>query len=85
MAEVLRAPLQQSALPQPFNILENKPKLAPTSVTIPDPNTSVRNGHLNLDVFSPVNQNGSFEFDRELKSGEVYKRTRKTRVSIEYS
>ncbi|KAL8980754.1 MAG: hypothetical protein Q9205_004261 [Flavoplaca limonia] len=38
-----------------------------------------RTGHLNLDTFSPVNQNGSFEFDRVLKSGEVYKRTRKTK------
>ena len=39
-----------------------------------------RTGHLNLDTFSPVNQNGSFEFDRVLRSGEVYKRTRKTKV-----
>ncbi|KAI4101607.1 MAG: hypothetical protein LQ339_004996 [Xanthoria mediterranea] len=38
-----------------------------------------RSGHLNLDTFSPVNQNGSFEFDRVLKSGEVHKRTRKTK------
>lgn len=28
----------------------------------------------------PVNQNGSFAFDRVLKSGEVHKRTRKTKV-----
>lgn len=40
-----------------------------------------RSGHLNLDTFSPVNQNGSFEFDRVLKSGEVHKRTRKTKVN----
>ncbi|QDS77372.1 hypothetical protein FKW77_005691 [Venturia effusa] len=32
-----------------------------------------------LDGFSPVNQNGSFEFDRVLKSGQVHKRTRKTK------
>ncbi|KAK7530669.1 uncharacterized protein J3D65DRAFT_132210 [Phyllosticta citribraziliensis] len=35
--------------------------------------------HLGLGMFSPVNQNGSFEFDRVLKSGEVMKRTRKTK------
>ena len=40
----------------------------------------VRNGHLSLGSFSPVNQNGSFEFDRVLKSGEVMKRTKKTKV-----
>ncbi|KAK7537898.1 hypothetical protein IWX49DRAFT_76310 [Phyllosticta citricarpa] len=35
--------------------------------------------HLGLGMFSPVNQNGSFEFDRVLKSGELMKRTRKTK------
>ncbi|KAL9044476.1 MAG: hypothetical protein Q9214_002389 [Letrouitia sp. 1 TL-2023] len=38
-----------------------------------------RSGHLNLDTFSPVNQDGSFAFDRVLRSGEVHKRTRKTK------
>lgn len=42
--------------------------------------TKTLKGHLNLDTFSPVNQNGSFEFDRVLKSGYVQKRTRKTKV-----
>ncbi|KAF2646045.1 PH domain-like protein [Massarina eburnea CBS 473.64] len=32
-----------------------------------------------LDVMSPVNQNGSFEFDRVIKRGGVVKRTRKTK------
>lgn len=36
---------------------------------------------MNLDTFSPVNQNGSFEFDRVLKCGYVEKRTRKTKVT----
>ena len=31
-------------------------------------------------IMSPVNQNGSFEFDRVIKSGNVVKRTRKTKV-----
>ncbi|KAL9000293.1 MAG: hypothetical protein Q9169_001010 [Polycauliona sp. 2 TL-2023] len=43
------------------------------------PVNEARTGHFTLDTFSPVNQNGSFEFDRVLKSGEVYKRTRKTK------
>ncbi|KAI9736917.1 MAG: hypothetical protein M1818_005968 [Claussenomyces sp. TS43310] len=38
----------------------------------------MRNSH--LDSFSPVNQNGSFEFDRVLKSGYVQKRTRRTKA-----
>lgn len=36
-------------------------------------------GEARIDTFSPVNQNGSFEFDRVLRSGEVYKRTKKTK------
>ncbi|KAL1966776.1 hypothetical protein VTN77DRAFT_3741 [Rasamsonia byssochlamydoides] len=36
------------------------------------PSTTYRNGHLNLNTFSPVNENGSFEFDRVLKRGKVY-------------
>ncbi|CAG8950162.1 hypothetical protein HYFRA_00008399 [Hymenoscyphus fraxineus] len=53
----------------------------PTQVDLP-PSTSasrIRNSHLILDSFSPVNQNGSFEFDRVLKAGYVQKRTRKTK------
>ena len=49
-------------------------------VSIPQPSPALRSGHLNLDTFSPVNQKGHFEFDRVLKSGVVYKRTRKTKV-----
>lgn len=40
---------------------------------------AVHNKRSHLDVLSPVNQNGSFEFDRVLKSGTVLKRTRKTK------
>jgi hypothetical protein len=40
-----------------------------------------RHHNLTLDTLaSPVTQNGSFEFDRIIKSGEVWKRTRKTKV-----
>jgi len=41
-----------------------------------------RKAHLVLDTFSPVNQNGSFEFDRVIKSAQVLKRTKKTKVSF---
>lgn len=46
---------------------------APTAETI-------KKNYAVLDTFSPVNQNGSFEFDRVLKTGAVLKRTRKTKV-----
>jgi len=38
--------------------------------------TSYRSGHRNLDVFSPVDQNGSFCFDRVIKRGKVYGRVK---------
>jgi PH domain len=47
------------------------PKLETTT-----PLQSFKSGHLNLDTFSPVNQNGSFEFDRVLKSGKVNRRVK---------
>ena len=53
----------------------------PPSVLVPPPTPGLRSGHLNLDTFSPVGKNGAFAFDRVLKSGEVHKRTRKTKVS----
>jgi hypothetical protein len=40
-----------------------------------------RNGHLNLDTFSPVNENGSFEFDRVLKTGKLHRRVKHKHVS----
>lgn len=56
----------------------------PFSVTLPPPSSAskLRHSYLQLDTFSPVNQNGSFEFDRVLKSGFVQKRTRKTKVDV---
>jgi len=82
MTEVLSAPTQHPMPSQPRNIFDIKPRLPPNSVIIPQSSASIRNRHLDLEVFSPVNQNGSFEFDRVLKSGEVNKRTRKTKVGI---
>lgn len=40
---------------------------------------NLRSSQLHLDTFSPINQNGCFEFDRVIKSGHVMKRTRKTK------
>ncbi|KAL8835619.1 MAG: hypothetical protein Q9170_003236 [Blastenia crenularia] len=40
----------------------------------PAVNTSRLVGEARIDTFSPVNQNGSFEFDRVLKSGEQWKK-----------
>lgn len=53
----------------------------PTSITLPAPNVASRlkNQH-GLDSYSPVNQNGSFEFDRVIKSGYLQKRTQKTKI-----
>ena len=55
-------------LPPPSSLPHHDP------VTIPH---SLRPGHLNLETFSPVNQNGSFEFDRVLKSAKVHQRVKK--------
>ncbi|KAI9370586.1 hypothetical protein BJX61DRAFT_84999 [Aspergillus egyptiacus] len=46
---------------------------------IPHP-TAFRNGRVNLDTFSPVNENGSFEFDRVLKSEKVNRRVKPKHV-----
>ncbi|PNS19306.1 hypothetical protein CAC42_2483 [Sphaceloma murrayae] len=39
----------------------------------------VRNAHIALDTTSPVTTRGHFEFDRQIKAGQVLKRTRKTK------
>ncbi|KAI1761467.1 PH domain-containing protein [Hypoxylon sp. FL1150] len=52
-----------------------------SSIAIPATNAISRiRDHFNMPMSSPVNQNGSFEFDRVLKSGYVQKRTQKTRA-----
>jgi hypothetical protein len=59
--------------------------IPPPSIDIPHQSQShadrFRN-RLAQDTFSPVNQNGSFEFDRVIKSGYVQKRTQKTKVCL---
>uniref|UniRef100_A0A093VQR2 Putative PH domain-containing protein PB16A4.02c n=1 Tax=Talaromyces marneffei PM1 TaxID=1077442 RepID=A0A093VQR2_TALMA len=48
-------------------------KIGPMSVAGPSQaSASFRTGHLNLNTYSPVNEHGSFEFDRVLKRGKVF-------------
>jgi hypothetical protein len=55
----------------------------PTSIAMPPNMASRLRNQLALDTYaSPVNQNGSFEFDRVLKSGYLQKRTQKTKVRV---
>ncbi|KAI0802550.1 PH domain-containing protein [Xylaria sp. FL0064] len=80
MAETATQCLSQtagSALPKGRTTIS----IPPTSITAPI-NSAVNRlrNQLTLSVASPVNQNGSFEFDRVLKAGYVQKRTQKTKV-----
>ena len=55
-------------------------------MAIPQPPASRTLQPLALDTYvSPVNQNGSFEFDRMIKTGYVQRRTQKTKVSGDFS
>lgn len=59
-------------------------KLPNTTVQQPShlhPTTPVRNGQISVDTFSPVNENGSFAFDRVLKTGKVHRRIKHKHVS----
>ncbi|MCJ1471318.1 hypothetical protein MMC07_009966 [Pseudocyphellaria aurata] len=67
-------------LPDPKQIPKSRDsRLPPSALSIPRAVNGPHAGHWGREPFSPVNQNGSFEFDRVLKNGEVYKRTRKTK------
>lgn len=57
----------------------------PVPVPVPDALARLRpppsrNGQINVDTFSPVNENGSFEFDRVLKTGRVSRRVKHKHV-----
>ena len=59
-----------------------KLSIPPAVVPMAPPSTPSRlRGELGLASPSPVNQNGSFEFDRVLKAGYVQRRTQKTKVN----
>ncbi|OAP63100.1 hypothetical protein AYL99_02327 [Fonsecaea erecta] len=66
------SPLRPSTPARP---VFNTPHLSPSRVPLAFASqSSYKSGHLGLDVFSPVDQNGSFCFDRVIKSGKVYRR-----------
>jgi hypothetical protein len=84
MTEIQSAPMGPTSYPPTIPERTTGLQMPPlSSISMPAQSsvTKTRKGHLNLDTFSPVNQNGSFEFDRVLKSGYVQKRTRKTKVA----
>ena len=57
--------------------------IPPSSIALPANSAARLRNQITLDTFSsPVNQNGSFEFDRVLKSGYVQRRT-KTKVGLQ--
>lgn len=72
MSEIAQAPAIQ--LPDGTVQQSSLPRPAP-------PRAAYRSGHVNLDTFSPVNENGSFEFDRVLKTGRVNRRVKHKHVS----
>ncbi|KAI9683957.1 MAG: hypothetical protein M1829_004292 [Trizodia sp. TS-e1964] len=81
-------PILVSAQAVPFPASSQTTLDRNSSISLPAPGqqipqatgAKIRNADLNLGIFSPVNQNGSFEFDRVLKSGLLEKRTRKAKV-----
>lgn len=68
--------LPRNAMPHRSNTL-----MIPSSTGRPTiESTTAKLNRLTMDAFSPVNQNGSYEFDRVIKSGYVQKRTQKTKT-----
>lgn len=84
MAEVLQTARQDMSDPRAIPVRASGRQEFQGTVSLPQPESAIKikNAHLAIDTFSPVNQNGSFEFDRVLKSGYVQKRTRRTKVRM---
>ncbi|KAK4193959.1 hypothetical protein QBC35DRAFT_10812 [Podospora australis] len=81
MAEVQTQLATMSLSAKPEECRRVNVEMPPTSITIPPAPTASRLiSRLTGDTYSPVNQNGSFEFDRVIKSGYVQKRARKTKT-----
>lgn len=75
----MAAQTQPRAIPSASSSMPPPP--APSVLAIPKSVQGLRPGQgLSVDTSSPVTQNGSYEFDRIIKAGEVLKRTRKTKV-----
>ncbi|KAI5210998.1 PH-domain-containing protein [Aureobasidium subglaciale] len=79
MAAVMSQAPHHHATPRPGDRHSNIKITPPNHQSLPISVQNLRGGQLTLDTFSPVNQNGSFEFDRIIKSGQLSKRTRKTK------
>ncbi|KAI9760878.1 MAG: Cytoplasmic GTPase/eEF2-like protein (ribosomal biogenesis) [Chaenotheca gracillima] len=79
-SQAFQAPSRPRQIPQRTGLKITPSQSSNLSLPPSTAATGSRNGHLLLDTLSPVNQNGSFEFDRVLKAGEVQKRTRKTKT-----
>ena len=84
MTEVQSAPMDPASNARNIPERTGGPPLSSISISSDSTKNRFRTGQLTLDTFSPVNQNGSFEFDRVLKCGYVQKRTRKTKVELYY-
>lgn len=70
--------------PRPINASDSKER--PLSLAGPSHySPCFRTGHLNLDTFSPVNEHGSFEFDRVLKRGKVFGKIKSRHVSVTHA
>ncbi|OCT44911.1 PH domain protein [Cladophialophora carrionii] len=68
------SPLRPSTPARP---ILNAPQLSPSRMPPPFASqSSYKSGHRGLDMFSPVDQNGSFCFDRVIKSGKVHRRVK---------
>ncbi|KAK4167668.1 hypothetical protein QBC43DRAFT_135812 [Cladorrhinum sp. PSN259] len=82
MAEVQTQLATMSLHGKPDDCRRVNLEMPPTSIAIPPPQVTAAklNARLAADAYSPVNQNGSFEFDRVIKSGYVQKRARKTKT-----
>ncbi|KAJ9662915.1 hypothetical protein H2198_001143 [Neophaeococcomyces mojaviensis] len=76
MTEVQRSSTHRPITPPPQrNTSINAPLLSPSR--LPQIQTSDQRPQSNLGPLSPVNQNGSFAFDRVIKSGKVNRRVKK--------
>ncbi|GKT43720.1 putative PH domain-containing protein [Colletotrichum spaethianum] len=71
----------QMQLPTPHPAPSLDVTMPPVSISLPNDTNARLRSRIALDTYSsPVNQNGSFEFDRVVKSGYLQKRTQKTKA-----
>lgn len=77
----MAASMAENGQQTPSKPLPIRPTGMKIQTPLPQPRVEAIKAHnAGMNVMSPVNQNGSFEFDRVIKAGTVVKRTRKTKV-----